>query len=107
MSRPIETQPARTALAWQRTGLSVLLVAGVLLRGAAAEEELLLVVPAGVLALAGLLVLGVLSPRRQRDAEAAARSGADARAPRTAAMATGVVVLAAVGGLAAELVLRT
>nr|WP_221203612.1 hypothetical protein [Modestobacter versicolor] len=93
-------------MAWQRTGLSVLVVAGLLARGAAVHEELLLVVPTALVAVAGLAVLGLLGPRRQRDAERAARAGADARAPRAAALLTGLVVLVAVCGLGAELVLR-
>ena len=107
MSGPAETQPARTALAWQRTGLAVLVVAGVLTHAAARRGELLLVVPAAVVALAGLAVLGVLGPRRQRQIDAAVGAGDDVRAPRTAAAATAAVVLAAVSGLAAELVSRS
>jgi uncharacterized membrane protein YidH (DUF202 family) len=106
VSSPTETQPARTALAWQRTGLSLLLVAGLLTRGAAAHGELLLVVPAAVVAVAGLAVLGVLGPRRRRDGDAAARTAGDARAPGTAALATGLVVLTALCALAADLLLR-
>ena len=106
MSGPAETQPARTALAWQRTGLAVLVVAGVLAHAAARRAELVLVVPAAVVALTGLVVLGVLGPRRQRQIEAAVRAGDDVRAPRTAALATAAVVLAALSGVAAELVPR-
>ncbi|MCW2507353.1 MAG: putative rane protein [Modestobacter sp.] len=105
--RPLETQPARTALAWQRTGLSLLLVAGLLARGAAVHGRLLLVVPAAVVAGAGLVVLGVLGSHRARASAAAARSGGDGRAPGTAALATGLVVLTALCALAAELALRT
>jgi hypothetical protein len=103
MTGPTETQPARTALSWQRTGLSMLLVAGLLLRGAAAHEALLLVVPAGVVAVAALVVLGALGPRRQRAADRVARTGGDARAPGAAALATGLVVLTALCALASEL----
>jgi putative membrane protein len=103
----LETQSARTALAWQRTGLSLLLVAGLLGRGAAVHGRLVLVVPTAVVALAGLAVLGVLGPRRQRDGDAAARTGGDARAPRAATVATGLVVLTALCALTAELVLRS
>ena len=106
MSAPVESQPARTALAWQRTGLSVLLVAGLLARGAAVHGAVLLVVPAAVAAVAGLVVLGVLGPRRQRSTEAAARTGGDARASGAATLATGLVVLTALCALAAELVGR-
>ena len=106
MSGPVETQPARTALAWQRTGLGLLLLAGLLARSAAEHADLLVVVPAGVVAVAGLAVLGLLLPRRQHAGQAAADTGGDARAPRSAALVTGLVVLAAVCGLAAELALR-
>jgi len=106
VSGPAETQPARTALAWQRTGLGLLLVAGLLARSAAEHADLLVVVPAGVVAVAGLAVLGVLLPRRQRAGQAAADTGGDARGPRSAALVTGLVVLAAICGLAAELALR-
>ena len=45
MTPPVETQPARTALAWQRTGLGMLLVAGLLARSTVLAEDPLLVVP--------------------------------------------------------------
>ena len=106
MTGPGETQPARTALAWQRTGLSVLAVAGLLARGAAVQGDLVLVAPAAVAAVAGLVVLGVLAPRRQRSSDSAARTDGDARAPGPAALATGLVVLIALCGLAAELLVR-
>ena len=105
-SASVETQPARTTLAWQRTGLGLLLVAGLLARTAAEELELLVVVPAGVVAVAGLVVLGVLLPRRQRAGQLAADTAGDARSRRSAAVATGLVVLAAACGLAAEVVVR-
>ncbi|SDX72204.1 putative membrane protein [Modestobacter sp. DSM 44400] len=101
-----ETQPARTALAWQRTGLGVLLVAGLLARLAAAQGELVLVVPTVVVAGAGLTVLGVLTPRRRRSSQRAATTGGPGHAPRTAAMGTGLVVLAAVCALGADLLAR-
>jgi putative membrane protein len=104
VSSPAETQAARTALSWQRTGLSLLLVAGLLARGAAVHGELLLVVPAAVVAVAAVVVLGVLGPRRRRNGDIA---GGDARAPGAAAAATGLAVLAALCGLVAELLLRT
>jgi hypothetical protein len=104
---PRETQAVRTALSWQRTGLGLLLVAGLLARGAAVHRELLLLVPTALVAVAGLTVLGVLAPRRERGGALAAGTGGDARAPRTAALATGLVVLAAVCGLAADLLLRS
>ncbi|WP_222192421.1 DUF202 domain-containing protein [Modestobacter italicus] len=101
-----ETQPARTALSWQRTGVGLLLVTSLLTRSAAVHGDLRLVVPAAVAAIAALAVLGVVAPRRQRDAQAAAAAGGDARAPRAAALATALVVLAALCGLATDLLLR-
>jgi len=106
MSSPAETQPARTALAWQRTGLSLLLVSGLLARAAAVHGVLLVVVPTAVVAVAGLVVLGVLGPRRQQRTELVAGIDGDARAPRTAGLVTGLVVLTALCGLVAEALLR-
>jgi len=100
---PGETQPARTALAWQRTGLGLLLVAGLLTRAAAVAGDPLMVLPAGVVAVAGTAVLGVLAPHRRRASRQAAEGGADGQAPRAAAVVTGLVVLAALCGLASEL----
>jgi hypothetical protein len=107
VSGPPGTQAARTALAWQRAGLGVLLVAGLLARSAAVRGQVLLVVPAAVVAVAGLVVLGVLGTRRQRDSDVAARTGGDARAPRAAALVTGLVVLAALCALAVDLLPRS
>jgi hypothetical protein len=106
MTAAPETQPARTALAWQRTGLGMLLVAGLLARSAVLHEELLLVVPTAVVALAGLAVLGVVASRRLRATQAAAVAGGDARASGAARLATALVALTAVCGLAADLVVR-
>jgi putative membrane protein len=96
---PVQTQPERTALAWQRTGLGVLAVAGLLGHRAVEDERAALLVLAGAAALLGLAVLGVLAPARYRDIRAAVAAGAGAAAHRPAAMATAVVLL--VGGLAA------
>jgi len=106
VSSALETQPARTALSWQRTALSLLLVAGLLARAAAVHGLVLVVVPTAVVAVAGLVVLGVLGPRRQHRTEVVARTGGDARAPRTAGVVTGLVVLTALCGLATEALLR-
>lgn len=109
MSRPRsagETQPARTALAWQRTGLGLLVVAGLLLRAAAVDGDPLLVLPAGVVAVAGLAVLGVLTPRRRRATQADADAGAGGQATRAAAVVTGLVVLTALCALASELLAK-
>jgi putative membrane protein len=81
-------------------------VAGLLARGAAVHADVLLVVPAAVVAVSGLSVLAVLVPRRQRDGRQVAASGGDARVPRTAELATGLVVLAALCALAGDLLIR-
>jgi putative membrane protein len=104
--RPRETQPVRTALAWQRTGLGLLLVAGLLTRLAAERHAAVLIVPATVVAGSGLVVLGVLTPHRRRTSQLAATTGGPGHAPRAAALATGLVVLAAVCGLATDVVVR-
>jgi putative membrane protein len=101
-----ETQAARTALAWQRTGLGLLLVAGLLARVAVTEGGAVLVVPVALVAIAGLTVLGVLTPRRRRTSQLAAMTGGPGQAPRTAALGTGLVALASVCGLATDLVVR-
>jgi putative membrane protein len=101
-----ETQPARTALAWQRTGLGLLLVAGLLARLAAVHGAAALAVATVIVAGAGLAVLGVLTPHRRRTTQLAAITGGPGHAPRAAALGTGLVVLAAVCGLAADLVVQ-
>lgn len=100
-----ETQPARTALAWQRTGLGLLVVAGLLTRGAVEQGLMLLVVPAAVVAGAGIVVLGVLTPRRHRTSHDAATAGGNGSAPSATALCTGLVVLTAGCALAADLVI--
>jgi len=102
-----ETQPARTVLAWQRTGLGVLGVAGLLLRSAAVHGRPAVLALAAVVAGAALVVLGVLTRRRAASAQRAADRSGDARAPRLAAAATGLVVLCAACALAGDLVVRS
>ncbi len=100
MTPPVETQPERTALAWQRTGLGVLAVAGLIGHSAVREGDPAVLLVAGVAALAGLGVLGALAPVRYRRLAA----GSGAAAPVLARAATGAVVLVAL--LAAFAVLR-
>jgi putative membrane protein len=95
---PVETQPERTALAWQRTGLGILAVAGLLGHDAVRRGEPAALVVAGVVALLGLGVLGGLAPVRYR---ALRRSAA---APRLVGLVTAAVLL--VGVLAGVSVLR-
>jgi putative membrane protein len=100
-----ETQPERTALAWQRTGLGVLAVAGLIARAALTTGRLSLVVLAGVVALLGLGVLGGLGPLRDRQVRRAVASGAGVSVGRPVAAVVGVVLLAGGAGLAAVLVI--
>jgi putative membrane protein len=103
VSTPAETQPERTALAWQRTGLGVLAVAGLLAHRAVEEERPVLLVLAGTAALLGLVVLGALAPVRYRDVRRRVAEGTGAAAPRLVAGVTAAVLL--VGAAAAVAVL--
>jgi putative membrane protein len=103
-SRPVGTQPERTALAWQRTGLGVLAVGGLVSHGALKEASPLLVVVAGATALLGLAVLGGLAPVRYRRLQQPAtdvRGGAGV--PGLLLAATAIVVLTGVAALVAVL----
>jgi len=103
-ARPAEeTQPERTALAWQRTGLGVLAVAGLLAHAALSAGRTALVVLACLVALAGLGVLGVLAPLRYRQVRATVAAGEGVPASRAAAGVAALVVLAAATALAAVL----
>lgn len=88
-----ETQPERTALAWQRTGLGVLAVGGLLAHRALEHSGAVLVAVAGLVALLGLGVLGGLAPARYRQVQ---RPTGPVVAPGMVAAATGTVVLVAV-----------
>ena len=102
---PMETQPERTALAWQRTGLGILAVAGLLGHGGVRDDEPAVVVAAGVAALVGLAVLGGLAPLRARRLDARAAGAGTASAP-LARSVTGAVVLVAVLAAVAVLMRR-
>ena len=107
MRRAGETQPARTALAWQRTGLAVLVVAALLVRTAVVRDQPLLALPAGLVALVGLTLLGVLAPRRARSVRQAAETAGPGADRTSVRWATGLVVLTAVAALAVDLAGRT
>jgi uncharacterized membrane protein YidH (DUF202 family) len=98
-----ETQPERTVLSWQRTGLGVLAVAGLLAREAATGDAPGRLAVAGAVALLGLGVLGWLAPQRARAVERAVDRGTGVAAPRTALLATAVVVAVVGAALAAVL----
>jgi putative membrane protein len=97
VTAPRETQPERTALAWQRTGLGVLAVAGLLGHRAVEDERPLLLVIAGVAALLGLVVLGALAPVRYRDV----RQGLAERGVAAPLLVAGVTAIVLLVGAAA------
>ena len=99
MTGPVETQPERTALAWQRTGLGVLAVGGLLGHRAVEHERPVLLVLAGAAALLGLAVLGALAPVRYGDTRRRVASGTGVAAPAQIATVTAAVLL--VSGIAA------
>jgi putative membrane protein len=100
---PAETQPERTALAWQRTGLGVLAVAGLLGHRAVEQERPALLVLAGAGALLGLVVLGALAPLRYRHVRRRVAVGTGAAAPRLVAGVTTTVLLVAAAAAVAVL----
>lgn len=99
MSGNTDVSPAeRTDLAWQRTGLGLVSVGGLLgARALKSSAPALLVVAGGAL-VTGLAVLGVLAPLRRR----MLRPG-HAAAPRALGALTSAVVLVAVAAGAAVL----
>ncbi len=98
-----ETQPERTVLSWQRTGLGVLAVAALLARAAVTSDAPGRLAVAGAVALLGLGVLGWLAPRRAGALVGAVDGGTVVAAPRTALLATAVVVAVVGAALAAVL----
>ncbi len=98
-----ETQPERTVLSWQRTGLGVLAVAGLLARAAVDGSAPVRLAVAGAVALLGLGVLGGLAPLRDRAVRRAVDRGDGAAVPRLALLVTAVVVTVAGASLVAVL----
>lgn len=106
MTAPVETQPERTALAWQRTGLGVLVVAGLLGHRAIEDERPLLLVLAGASALLGLAVLGALAPARYRGVRRQVADGTAAAAPRQVAWVTAIVLTVGIAAAVAVVIPR-
>jgi putative membrane protein len=105
--RPGETQPERTALAWQRTGLGMMAVSGLLGHGAVEAGDPVLLAVAGAAALLGLGVLGGLAPVRYRQVRRTLSvAGTGRAAPGLALAATVAVGLVGLAGLTAVLTLR-
>ena len=101
-----ETQPERTALAWQRTGLGMMGVAGLMGHGAVRQESPILLAIAGAAALLALAVLGGLAPVRYRQVRRTLNRGTRAVAPPHGAAVTAAVALVAVAALAVLVMLR-
>jgi putative membrane protein len=102
---PRETQPERTALSWQRTGLGMMAVAVLLAHGALRSGEPALFVASGAAALLALGVLGGLAPVRYRQVRRSVGEGRAVASPAVAAAVTVAVALVALAGLAAPLIL--
>ncbi len=98
-----ETQPERTVLSWQRTGLGVVAVAGLLARAAVTGGAPVRLAVAGGVALMGLAVLGGLAPLRARAVVRALGRGTGVAVPRLALVVTAVVVTVAGAALVAVL----
>ncbi|HYX96103.1 MAG TPA: DUF202 domain-containing protein [Geodermatophilus sp.] len=98
-----ETQPERTVLSWQRTGLGVLALGGLLARAAVIDGASVRLAVAGGVALLGLGVLGGLTPLRDRAVQRALDRGTGVAVPRLALLVTAVVVAVAGAGLVAVL----
>jgi putative membrane protein len=103
---PPETQPERTALAWQRTGLGVLGVAGLVAHAAVEHENPVLLAVAGAAGLLGLGVLGGLAPVRYRQVRRRRATGTDMSAPAPVRAATATVVLVALAAATDVVTLR-
>ena len=102
-----ETQPERTALSWQRTGLGVMAMAGLLGLRALEYRNAALLVVAGITALFGLGVLGGLAPVRYRQVQRIVTEHATgAAAPGMLTAVTATAVLATLAALAGVIMLR-
>jgi putative membrane protein len=106
MTESRETQPERTALSWQRTGLGMMAVAVLLAHGGLRSRDAALFVASGAAALLALGVLGGLAPVRYRQVRGTVTRGERAGAPGLAAAVTAAVALVALAGLTAPYVLR-
>jgi putative membrane protein len=101
VSAPADMSPAeRTDLAWQRTGLGLLSVSGLIGARALKDEAPALLLVCGVALVIGLAVLTVLAPLRRRMLRNRAE---DVAAPRVVAVATVAVVLVILAAGAAVL----
>jgi putative membrane protein len=103
---PVETQPERTALSWQRTGLGIMGVAGLLGHRALESEQPVHLAVAGIAALFGLGLLGGLAPIRYRQVRRGLPSGTVAPPRKVAFAVTLAVVATGIAALVAVLTPR-
>jgi putative membrane protein len=104
--QPGETWPERTALAWQRTALGVLAVAGLIGHRAIVNGRPELLLLAGGCGLMGVALLSGVGLSRDRTVRTATELDQPVAAPRLAIAGTAVVVLVAVAAAVAVLSLR-
>lgn len=91
----------RTDLAWQRTGLGILAVAGLLAHRAVVDDRPAFLLAAGVAALLGLAVLGALAPLRARHVRRRQAEDTSMAAPRAVMAVTAAVVVICLAAAAA------
>jgi putative membrane protein len=89
---PPGMQAERTDLAWQRTGLGILAVAGLIGHRAVHAENKTMLVAAGITALVGLGVLGGLAPARAHFVRRRLARDEDVSVRRSVAAVTAAVV---------------
>ncbi|MDK3257217.1 DUF202 domain-containing protein [Blastococcus capsensis] len=94
----------RTDLSWQRTGLGVLAVAGLIGFRAVAADRPALVVAAGLAALIGLGILGGLAPLRYRRLRHQRAAGESVASPALVGAATAGVVVTALAAAVAVVI---
>ena len=104
--RPAETQPERTALAWQRTALGVVAVAALMGHRAVVGRHPSLLFVAGACALLGVALVSAVAAVRDHRVREAVASNRPVLAPHLARLATSVVVVVAQAAGASVLVGR-
>ena len=104
--RPAETQPERTAFAWQRTALGVVAVAALMGHRAVVGRSPGLLVLAGACALLGVALVSGVAAIRQRWVREALTDGRPVVAPHLVRLATAAVVAVGLAAAASVVVGR-